>query len=182
MVIKSWRFICNALMMSGSLISASTLLVGCGGGGHDTAAPSPAQTITTTGHYKSLLFTLTTQNAYARGQKLSYVFTAQNTDTQPVQASINAAGTDASISQGSSVLWQSTKVGSFPGGSFNVTFAPGETKTFNGTWDQTDLQGAAVPSGQYSLKVWLLASDVNHALVSDAQTQLSASPVQITIY
>lgn len=73
--------------------------------------------------------------------------------------------------------------GSGAGGSLNNAFASGETRTFNGSWDQTDLQGQPVTTGQYSVKMWFYADTIDgvNFSLAERESQLAAAPITITI-
>lgn len=98
-----------------------------------------------------------------------------------MQAFVSAAGLDAVVSNGNAVVWQFTKVGIIPGGSISRTLAPGETATYSFSWDQTNLQGVAAPSGKYTIKAWWLSSSINGTVINDPQSQLSTSAIQLTV-
>lgn len=158
------------------------VLAGCGGS-HDNGGGSPelSPTVAATGRYQTLLFTLSSPTALVRGQDVPCTFSVKNTGNQPIQAGVSAVGNDASVSDGNSVVWQLTKTEIIAGGSIATSLAPGETRTYNFNWNQTDSQNAPLPSGQYTIKAWWLASVVDGIVIDNPERQLSTSAIQVTI-
>lgn len=161
-------------------LTIAALLAGCGGGGGTAPAPTA---LTSTGQFRSLQFTLTTQSSFARGQQVPFTFSMKNTETQPVVIDIGPAP-DFTITRNGQVVYQdSLKFGTF-GGYHVYSLGPGETISDNLTWSGKDLQDQAVPPGQYTLKVWARLGGVegttftSEAMLEDS---LTAPPVTITV-
>jgi hypothetical protein len=158
------------------LIGAATvcaLAAGCGGG--DTTAGSASRQF-------GFEFALTTPKAaFSRGEQVPFTFTVKNT----TNISIVTTYPTSSI-----FMMQATLDGQVkwfdPQGGFEpkpLTYVPGETKTFNVTWPQTDINGVAVPVGVYTVAAWVPAISINGTVISPqyAQANLAAAPIQITL-
>jgi hypothetical protein len=159
------------------LICFVMMLAGCGGG--DGTGPAPAA-VTSTRQYQSLQFTLTTRTAFRRGETVPMTFTVKNVGSQTVTAFLGPPEADAQVSQGGRQIWRWSDGKAFPAVVYNLSFAPGESKTYQLDWDQKDSQGDAVPSGTYALKPWFNTGRINGVPVSPQQ-DLAAEPIEVVI-
>ena len=167
----------KCMMRLCGLIGFAVMLAGCGGG--DNTEPAPT-TVTSTGQYQSLQFTLTTRTAFRRGETVPITFTVKNVGAQTVTAFLGPPEADAQVSQGGRQIWRWSDGKVFPAVVYDLSLAPGESKTYQLDWDQKDSQGNLVPSGTYALKSWFTARRINGAPVSPEQ-DLAAQPIEVVI-
>lgn len=161
-------------------LTIAALLAGCGGGGGTAPAPT---TLTSTGQFRSLQFTLATQSSFVQGQQVPFTFSMKNIGVQPVVIGVGPSP-DFTITHNGQLVYQDSRMfGTISG--YNVRpFAPGETLNYDLTWSGKDLQDRVVPPGQYTLKVWARLGGVegttftSEAMLEDS---LTAPPVTITV-
>jgi hypothetical protein len=108
-------------------------------------------------------------------------FTVKNIGTSTITATAPSAKVyQIQIIQGNQVIWFYPQNS---GGMITpLSFAPGETKTFTATWDQSlNPQGGPASSGRYTVNAWFMPATLDSTSVSpqDAQTNLAANPIQI---
>ena len=152
----------------------SVLLSGCGEGNNTIAANQ-------TGHFGSLEFALTTtKTTFTRGEQVPLIFTVKNTGSQTVNLVGGGCMTLFKVIQRGQDISPGFACGA---GGYTFSLAPGETRTFNTTWDQKDPNGDLVPAGQDTITMWLTAGNVNGTQLTDleAEQDLSSNPIQITV-
>lgn len=160
-----------------SLVCFATMLTGCGGG--DSREPTPT-TVTSTRQYQSLQFTLATRTAFRRGETVPLTFTVKNVGAQTVTTLLGPPEADAQVNQGERRIWRWSDDKAFPAVVYDLSLAPGESKTYPLDWDQKDGQGNAVPSGIYALKAWFNTGRIDGVPVSP-QEDLAAEPIDVLI-
>lgn len=152
----------------------SMLLSGCGDGNNTMAANQ-------TGHFGSLEFALTTtKTTFARGEHVPLIFTVKNTGSQTVNLVGGGCMTLFKVVQAGRDISPGFACGA---GGYTFSLAPGETRTFNETWDQKDPNGNLVPAGQDTITMWLTAGNVNGTDLTESETEqdLSSNPIRITV-
>jgi hypothetical protein len=122
----------------------------------------------------------TTKATFARGEQVPLTFQVKNDSSQAVTAIGGGCLSLYQIIQGGQDI--TPGVGCAASG-FSVTLAPGETKTYNIVLDQRDNNGNFLPAGQDTIKVWFTATNVNGTRMTDSEAQqnLAANPIQITV-
>jgi len=91
--------------------------------------------------------------------------------------------TDARVNQSARTVWQVSSVFGGGGVGEDLRLDPGQSVVRTVTWDQTDLMGAAVPSGDYGVTAWIVPGILNGIQLSMDETRqfFAPPPVLITI-
>lgn len=162
------------LVKSGLVLSVLLLLAGCGGGGSSMGSSRT---------FGTLEFVLTIpKTTFAPGETVPMTFTVRNSGSRAVITKhIGCEPAFLVYHDG-----QALKGTPFCGIDefFEVTFSPGETKTYHLNWDQrSGDQELQSPAGQYSITAWLdaIAVDENQLTFTQARQELASNPVVFTI-
>ncbi len=165
------------LPVLGVLGMAAVLLSLCGCGGGSGSDPAP-QTVTTTGRVQSLAFSLTTQNAFQRGEPVPLAFTVTNVGDQSVTYTFGGGSVHSfEVVRDGVVVFRRPTAG---GADYSeVEFGSGMSFTISDTWNQVDDQGQQVPPGKYQIQAFFRAGTINGVPIS--YRTLSSGPVEVTI-
>jgi hypothetical protein len=150
----------------------TSLLSGCGGGNSNT----PANAL-----QRGFEFNLTTpKTTYKRGEDLQFTFTVKNNTPASITTTRDFGLYMIQATLGDQVLWYEPQGGIEPK---PVTYAPGETKTFDDVWRQVDINNNPVPFGTYTISAWLPVTSVNGEVIAPqyALTNLSAHSIEVTL-
>ena len=162
-------------------ILLSALLSGCGGG-NSTIAASNGSAPRQSGSLEYAL--TTTKMTFAKGEQVSLTFTVRNVSMQTVNVELGTCDWfDTKVVNGSQVLWEK-RLTHGCGASVNpLSIAPGEIKTFNYSWPQTDQQGNPAPAGQYAIKSWFQPYNSTDPNLSPGNQEANeyAYPIQISV-
>ncbi|MDR7483581.1 MAG: BsuPI-related putative proteinase inhibitor [Armatimonadota bacterium] len=116
------------------------------------------------------------KDAFARGEPVSIFLRVVNSAASPVAVTFPSSQQfDLIVRQRGALIWQWSHDKAFLQVIREVPLAPGETRTFSGTWDQRDLQGRQVDPGTYDVYVAFLGWQRGGA------RGIEVGPVRITI-
>lgn len=138
--------------------------------------------VSTPRQFGSLEFTLSaTKAVYKQGEPVKFVFSVRNTSSQVINATGSGCIVLSKITQGNTVV--GPEGGLCPGAGYIVPLSPGETKSFEDTWLQTNVQGNQVAPGQYTVIYWLTAGQVDTISLTQAEAEqhLAANPIEIAL-
>jgi hypothetical protein len=163
-----------------AVMMLTALLIGCGGG----ELPPSGPIVSTPRQFSPFQLTVSANRAtYSRGEPIPLTLTVRNISTQPVTAISNFAFfVGGRVTLHGRTVWDTT-LGNHAAVIGNLSFQPGETRSFALNWDQTDLQGNSVAIGQYTLKLWFAPDTINGTDVSAqaAEANWSANDIAVTI-
>jgi hypothetical protein len=164
-------------------LAALSLLAldGCGGG--NGTPPGPVRSETRS--FQSLQFQVEIDKAaYTPGETMQMTFRVTNTGPNTV----NLKTRGARLYHFQVIKNIETPEGlRFPPGSplgtpgVDLSFAPGETKTFHETWDLKFVQEKYVPGGSYSVKAYLSARLLNGTQEIAPERDLTSATIRMEI-
>jgi hypothetical protein len=110
----------------------------------------------------SLAYSLTTdKSSYSPGQPIQMTFTETNVGTQNVNISVGPSDDDFQVTHNGVTVWDSNE-GAIPALLSYQTLAPGQSLTFNATWNGQQDQGSATsPGGSYTITNVLASTAVS---------------------
>lgn len=164
-----------------ALLIVSMLMMGCDSSGtfliNNPVSSTPRQ-------FAGLEFTVSaSKSRYARGEDVPLTFTVKNVTSQTLTAE---AGSPLPIvgrvTRSGAFVWE-PEVGTVGAGT-TFTLAPGESLTFQRTWNQRYLlSGQAVPPDQYQARFWFTPNRVNGTVYTtdQAQANLATNFVDIVV-
>ena len=154
-----------------------TLEVRDGGG----VGKNTGQTFQTTLTLKDSSGKITSQ--FDRGELITFELTLLNRSSSSVRVQFPALGNFQDFrvyerdAEEALWVWVADKV--FAMVVVDMTFAPGESRTFTGTWNQVTGGGEAVPAGRYDAWGVSLPVHITNPAVTEAETQSPRVPFTI---
>lgn len=161
---------------------AALLLTGCGGS-DDLLLPGDTRVTPSAGRFGDLVFTLTTADeraVFERSETIPLRFTVRNTGTTAVDYTIGPPERDLRAERDGQTVWQDSFGKAFPAVLYNRSLAPGETLTYEVSWNQRNNDETQVASGIYTINAWLLAG-LPGSPPPRPETDLDSGPITITI-
>lgn len=116
------------------------------------------------------------RRVFAVGELIHMILTVRNRLSETAQVDFSTTRTyDFIVVQASTdtIIWQWSNPHPEPHQSTTIIFRPGETKTFEATWDQLDNDGREVPAGGYEARGVLVFEGFD---ANPMQTSQFASP------
>ena len=152
-------------------------LVSCGSGSDNTAN----SIATSTRQFQSLQLTLTMPNNARLGEAIPITFTVKNIGAETITVLLADPEAISQAKLGNTEIWNWAFGKPFsPVLPSSKSIAPGETKSYDLSWNQKDNAGNQVSSGKYSIKSWFNTTSVNGVEVSP-QTDLAPEPITVTL-
>lgn len=114
--------------------------------------------------------------SYHPGETVTAQLRVTNAGGGPLSLSASSGQQyDLVVRQRGAVIWQWSHDKAFVQALRETTMAPGETLTFNGAWDQRDLQGRQVEAGAYDVSAAFFGAQ------RGGPRSIEVGPVRITI-
>jgi len=116
------------------------------------------------------------KDAYAPGEPVAIRLRVTNVASAPIAiTTYSGQQYDLIVRQRGALIWQWSHDKAFAQVVRETSMPPGETLTFNWTWDQRDLQGRPVEPGAYDISAVFMGAQ------RSGPRSVEAGPVRITI-